>query len=157
MKKHMIPNAKFCCIILGSWFLFWSCSGEMTNQKPLKNNEAIKQNSPLQSFIESHTMILFLMDGGCISCNKQMASMVDTLIAKESVGIVLGATGVSYDITNVLNKLSSKKIYQPKNSYECRTYTLGENNSFLMYKNKGYNVKIRLSAASLPRVLNLLH
>lgn len=130
-------NFKFIYWVLMFFLLVVGCQNKVKNDKPSVKE---KQHADVLEKYSEFQKIAVLTENGCITCNESMAKQLEKWLGDSTIAIVIEASGVRIDISNILGDKQQNNVFVDMKSELSKHFKQGDN-SFIIDKSE-HNLKI---------------
>lgn len=146
-------NFKFIYYVLVTFLLVVGCQNKNENDK-LSVKE--KQNTDVLEKYSQYQKIAVLTENGCITCNESMANQLEKWLGDSTIAIVIEASGVRIDISNIINNKQYNNVFIDMKAELSRHFAQG-NNSFIINKAKNKLEITHVNTSNISDFQSLLH
>lgn len=146
-------NFKFIYYVLMIFLLVVGCQNKNENDK-LSVKE--KQNTDVLEKYSQYQKIAVLTENGCITCNESMAKQLEKWLGDSTIAIVIEASGVRIDISNILGEKQQKNVFVDLKAELSKHFKQGEN-SFIIDKSKSILKIISVKNTNISDIKSLIH
>lgn len=145
-------NFKFIYWCLVLFLLLVSCKNkEESNQLMLNSNQKLDILDKYSEFQK----IAVLTENGCLTCNESMAMQLEEWLGDSTVAIVIEASGVRIDISNIINNKKYNNVYIDMKA-ELSNHFNQNNNSFIINKKANKSEIIPVNTSNISKFKLLL-
>jgi rRNA pseudouridine-1189 N-methylase Emg1 (Nep1/Mra1 family) len=135
------------------FLLILGCKNNIENDvlsiKEKHNTDVLEKYSDFQK-------IAVLTENGCITCNESMSKQLEKWIGDSTIAIVIEASGVRIDISNILGEKQQKNVFVDMKAELSRHFKQGDN-SFIIDKSTN-NLKITpVNIDNISNFQSLIH